>query len=537
MRFLNLAITIGLTPVIFLMGTRLLDAYDEGIIATGAMLVSQGWIPHIDFYANYGPASFYLPAAIAALAGGDQFGVRWADALLRAITVVYFAVSLKLLIGDQYLRKPAFWLPTISVLLLLASVRFHGYPLFACMAVFFPTAAYLIKNAAGELRVETLLISGLLCGLCALFRYDVGFYQYVAVFIYYIHLTQTKAHALKDTLSKLAIFSASAALLPFAWLLYLYASTENGIGLSSFIFDIITWPIENFAKFRSLPLPLLNSIIGFVIYLPLIAALLVIVHSIRSRTISIFHTLLLAATLLFYLKGYVRISLIHIVASLVPAILMLAYTHVSTKGFVRLTSGLLLLAFLFITLSIATVNLTSDITILAHFRKSVAGYFNEESNDTLSPRASSHALERANEHYRRMVNQTFLLNMNRLNAVTYLRQRVSRGDRFYSGLPQHQKIFVNDVMAYSLLGALPVGRWHHFDPGLQNTHAIQAKMISDFKENSPQYILLDATWENHIEQNDSRLFSGVDLLDEYLRANYVVDVAFGPIFILKLKAQ
>src|SRR5258708_1768620 len=36
--------------------------YDEGLILTGAMRVANGEIPHRDFYANYGPAQFYVVA-------------------------------------------------------------------------------------------------------------------------------------------------------------------------------------------------------------------------------------------------------------------------------------------------------------------------------------------------------------------------------------------------------------------------------------------------------------------------------------------
>ena len=34
--------------------------YDEGLILTAAMWVAAGQLPHRDFYANYGPAQFYL---------------------------------------------------------------------------------------------------------------------------------------------------------------------------------------------------------------------------------------------------------------------------------------------------------------------------------------------------------------------------------------------------------------------------------------------------------------------------------------------
>ena len=66
---------------------RTLGTYDEGVILTGAMRVAAGDVPHRDFYANYGPAQFYLLAALFKLFGQYVVVERALEVLVRALIV------------------------------------------------------------------------------------------------------------------------------------------------------------------------------------------------------------------------------------------------------------------------------------------------------------------------------------------------------------------------------------------------------------------------------------------------------------------
>src|SRR3977135_674334 len=63
---------------------RHIGVYDEGVILTGAMRVAAGEVPHRDFYANYGPAQFYLLAALFKCFGQYALIERAFDVLIRA---------------------------------------------------------------------------------------------------------------------------------------------------------------------------------------------------------------------------------------------------------------------------------------------------------------------------------------------------------------------------------------------------------------------------------------------------------------------
>ena len=58
---------------------------------TAAMRVAGGQIPHRDFYANYGPAQFYLLAGLFKLFGESILVERLFDLLIKAllVTTVY----------------------------------------------------------------------------------------------------------------------------------------------------------------------------------------------------------------------------------------------------------------------------------------------------------------------------------------------------------------------------------------------------------------------------------------------------------------
>ena len=78
--------------ILFLGMSRRPHIYDEGLVLTAAMRVAGEQIPHRDFYANYGPAQFYLLAGLFKLFGESSILVeRLFDLLIKAllVTTVY----------------------------------------------------------------------------------------------------------------------------------------------------------------------------------------------------------------------------------------------------------------------------------------------------------------------------------------------------------------------------------------------------------------------------------------------------------------
>jgi hypothetical protein len=114
----------------------------------------------------------------------------------------------------------------------------------------------------------------------------------------------------------------------------------------------------------------------------------------------------------------------------------------------------------------------------------------------------------------------FKVSQNRLSAAKYIADHTAPGERIYVGLDRHDKIFVNDNVTYFVASRLPATRWHHFDPGLQNSEGIQREMIVELQAASTRYLVLTSEWEEISEPNESARSSGVHLLDDYIRVNY-----------------
>jgi hypothetical protein len=88
-------------------------------------------------------------------------------------------------------------------------------------------------------------------------------------------------------------------------------------------------------------------------------------------------------------------------------------------------------------------------------------------------------------------------------------------------------VYANDNLIYFATQRLPVTRWSHFDPDLQNTYDIQAQMIQEIERNPPPYIVLDSEFDLMREPNGSARSSGVYLLDGYLHDHYRPSKTFG----------
>src|SRR5215210_4792183 len=115
---------------------RHLGVYDEGVILTGAMRVAAGEVPHRDFYANYGPAQFYVLAALFKCFGQYAFIERALDVLIRA-GIVAFCYALT----AAHTRKSIALSAAAVAGVWLFSVSSYGYPIFPVLLLVLASAA------------------------------------------------------------------------------------------------------------------------------------------------------------------------------------------------------------------------------------------------------------------------------------------------------------------------------------------------------------------------------------------------------------
>jgi hypothetical protein len=218
----------------------------------------------------------------------------------------------------------------------------------------------------------------------------------------------------------------------------------------------------------------------------------------------------------------VRVSNIHIVASLIPSLLLLAVL------LERSLNDRLMARILMVALCAFTVLITLRVTYEEATRRL---YTDSSVFDQLRSAWGSTAGDTGSRWCERRQDlpkiACFTMGADRDAAAAFLARNTQPRERIFVGLGRHDKIFVNDNMTYFAADRLPATRWHHFDPGLQTTAAVQKEIVDELEAHRVRYILLSPEWDDVAEPNDSAKSSGVVILDEYIRRHYRPEKAFG----------
>lgn len=524
--------SIALTALFFMMD-RSINVYDEGIILTGAMRVLNGELIHRDFYANYGPANFYLLAWIFKIFGTTIFIERLLDLCIRAaiVAVIFHIISAKS--SFRYAIAGA----TVAGLW-LGSVGLYGYPVYPALLLALASVQKLSQVTNNSQNPFHPLIAGILTGLCALFRYDVGFFLMLANLLAMSYVQIYMKDPSKNTnklIHNIALYvtgSAPPVLIVLTW----YASTG---ALSGFMHDVISYPTQYYADQRALPFPgltnLLNlrGLVNLAIYLPILFVALVpwvllgSTCSTHRARLSMTVFLCMLSTFM-YLKGIVRVSVQHMQISLLPAIIgatLMTAQFERHPGKLRTVIRFVALVFMLTAMATAAkwlifnpnLVIKDPITFFQMARASTWTIVDATSKAGTTPRETS----------------AFLVDAQRGAALRYLSNNTTPSDTVFVGLARHDKIFVNDVSAYFLTQRQPATKWHHFDPGLQTSLPTQQAIVAELEVHKPPFIWLESTWNDVSEPNASAVSSGVKVLDQYIIEHYKSVRQFGTIYILQ----
>lgn len=533
----NISIFLGvfftLLIIFFLTMEPNIGVYDEGLILTGALRVYYGEYPHSDFYVNYGPAQFYILGYLYKIFGPMLIVERLFDLATRALIVIVTYLTISKLIS---LKSSI--VATLIVLLFLLGIRFYGYPIFQSFLCIMLGLMLLVRYGLDQKGIYVVLYSGLLIGIAALFRYDVGFFAYAALcfslFLFSLVYSDSMQGFTFPLWKRLMLFSIGAAT-PVG--LILMSHFFEG-AINSFFHDVIKFPSLYYADTRGLPFPELQHD-SIPVYLPILTVCIAVAFLFRvkfkeeERKISpgqIFLIISLVFLVVFlFLKGVVRVSLVHMLLGIFPAILLSACIYdISTNSSREWRiSGAFLVAFFFISSLIVGSRPIMGAAIKRESYKGFSRVVNYFDHRELDFKRDWIASEKGS-------GRLFQLDQNRSDALNYISNITHAGDFFYSGLNRHDKIFVNDVSVYFLLNLRPATKWHQFDPGLQNSQHVQLEIMAHLAKNKPRYILLDSSWDNVQEGNDSDKSSGVLDLDRFISEHYKSDRCFGDICIYSL---
>jgi hypothetical protein len=539
------AIGIFACAFVFLLITmdKYVNQYDEAIILVGATRVISGDVPYRDFYSIYGPGQFYVLAAMFKLFGPSVLVERLWDLLIRSCTVLV----VYLIVDRAWDRWRAIF-AAASTCLWLSYFRNYGYPIFPCLLFSLLSLNCVLPVYFGSRATASLLASGVCAGITILFRHDVGVAAAVggAFTLGLFHLTRRigAKQRTRAVVRSAAIYTGGIALAlpPLALLL-------AGGAAHDMLVDLVLIPARVYARTRSLPFPSvveiardvihrgIGSVDQLAIYLPMVAVLLGLVAAwalgrtqrsagsvdeealISQRRWILVHLSVFA--LLFFFKGWVRVSLIHMALSIVPALVIMTVWEFRSRA-TRILFPIGIACLLLISLP-ATRN--------AYWRFDQNRTWAAQSSGILGNTVSDNrscfpppGLERL---------RCFYVPSNQLAATRYIQEHTGKNEAIFVGNNRHDKIFADNILFYFLSKRPSVTKWHEFDPGVQTTLEIQTEMVGELQMHRPRYAVLSSEWDDVQEPNESSRSSGVTVLDQFIRSNYSAVAAFGPITILK----
>jgi hypothetical protein len=232
--------------------------------------------------------------------------------------------------------------------------------------------------------------------------------------------------------------------------------------------------------------------------------------------------------LAMYFKGIVRVSLIHMYLSILPSILLIAVLFQHRMTFTRpIRICITLVGSLFV--------LTAGLSSLREIRTLHINQAFLPANIWLSTRGTLPEIRATwckNENpLTRGV--CFFPDNDHIQTIEFIRSHTRPDQKLFVGLTRTDIVFANDNIIYFASQRLPATKWSHFDPYLQTTYEIQAKMIQEFEATEPQYVVLDSEYDSTREPNGSSQSTGVTLLDEYIHSKYQKVETFGEFFIWK----
>ena len=509
--------------------------YDESLSLYGAVRVLHGQVPFRDFWTLYPPGIFWTLAGMFRVFGVSVLCDRIVFIGSNAITAVAMVYVL-----DRLTQR--WWLSRIAAgtALVWVSVRpSYAFAIYPALAMILVATACMVRRWEGG-RARWAVWAGVALGIAALYRHDLAVFSLIA-----LGAASVVDHLRRSAAERSGLIGADAVrmccamalvVVPVAVWLIIRVSAHD------LYYDLFYFPKAIYAKVRSLPFPTVSQTLhGFlhpvtadepalgnieynIVWLPVLAvlaALPVLVSGWRRRRDEGWRlTGVLALTLLtalLFLKGFVRVSPLHMAPGVVVSFALIACLVARMQG----ASAGFRIGVVFVVACAGLCALASLHTGYLEFRHNVR-MARGTSRDGLSFAAACHpeaGLERG---------RCMFLPQDESKAILFLESESSPEERIFAGVPRYDLLHASDIQFYFFSGRDAATKWYDFVPAVETTAPIQKEMICELARNRTRYVVRDDT-PFELEPNESRFSSGVNVLGEYIDRNYVMQRRFGQI--------
>lgn len=494
-----------------------LNIYDEAIGLYGAESVMNGKLPYLDFWTMYAPGQYYLLGSVSEL-------FSWHVMTGRILSILFtFGSSILIYsLSRRILKNLASIMPAAVFIAWAGSNPFYSRAIPTAIFLSLFTLVYLIRfiDTGNKRRI---VYAGILTGITAIFRHDIGFYLALSCFI------MIAVYSIKENKTSLirtiAIYAASIFIVAGPVAVYFLAN----IPFEMIYNQLIEVPSGIFREYRALPFPipfaphnytgrqpgimkiLISGWEGLIFYLPLIIYLISIMQLAKERRASgnnqFYIRLAIAIVgLLFYTQALVRSETEHLVPTMIFAAILLFDLFKSKKQ--RLLIGI---AFVFL-VCVPVLKKAKDMKSL--YSGSTATIEN------VSRANGIHADKEWIEDYQR--------------TITAVQNDTDLEEKIFIANNRHDKIIVNDIMLYFLCERQAATKYYELHPGIATTEEVQELIISDIVKSNVKTIVAVDNGDVY-EPNKSAESSGIFLLDDFIKSNFNKSAAFGSYTILKVQ--
>jgi len=499
---LLLLAAIYFTPI----GLTGIDAFDEGIRVHGAERVYNGDVPYRDFYALYGPATFYWPAALFKVFGVQLVTFRVGVILFNALT----AAAIFAFCRQMDVAAPS---ALMAFVLFLLPRNQDSIELIACdpaVALLFCAGTVFLSGNSPRKRIAT----GLLVGSAALFRQDFGAYGLAAVMV---------ACCLRET-TAVTFPSVKKVASEIGYsLLGVFLTAGIGYGLLAFLdwhalmTNLITYPALT-TYYRKLPFPLRASW--------------------RELLIIQWHLSRGMATLLLRWIVYVAPFALGIIG--VPLAVDIWRRRLFPAGKQR--AGLVFLIFLLpgfvfyglgrsdwphlfplYALSVPLLTVLINLWCSASVKYGNWGRWSQFAAWMAAVLAFMMFLGKAKEYVKAtplpLQRTKFIVASHSDWLVNGVNDLSSESGPIFVAGERHDRVFINPIIVYFLSGRPSGTYFYQFDPGVLTTAYAQERIIADLERNKVNTIFV---WRVELptEPNLSSTSSGIKVLDHFLGNRY-----------------
>lgn len=519
--------------------------YDEFLSLYGADQVLHGGVPYRDFWTMYGPAQFYALAAFFKLFGVSTLAGRIYDALIRAgIASASFALVIRL--------APRRWaLAAFGVVLVwLTCIHYPAYnfPAYAALLGSLVSCVFFSNFLYDTTDLRTLFLSGLVVSITTTVRHDSGFYlcfAQILMLAWIIIILRSDDSSFGQATRKFLKLAARylAGVLLIAGPVFLFLLDK--VGFHNLFYDLLYVPGVVYPKVRNLPfidrdaVALLHHPFGwegrlgleaFIVFFPIIMIVSAAFCLLATRRAHcrIFYSvwqrqtfaLLFLLDSLFFLKGLIRVSPIQMMQSIIVAIIVLMVMLGHLSRFRRYPR----LALYGCALYMAICSYPLAFHLFPYARNNIVDLLHPSRPDSLYQTCRRPAnLSRA---------RCLILEPYELAAIEDIQRRTAPDEKIYVGAGRHDRLFWNDVRLYFLSGRSSITPWYDLHPGVQTTLPIQSEIIGSMEHTPPRAIVINTTWDDTVEPNDSRISSGVTALDDFIHTHYIPQAKYGAITVL-----